>query len=94
MFPFDSIDTQTALLGSLVILAVLAALAVVALIVAAVISILFSAEDLGMKAVWLILVFLAPFLGALAWFLVGYNHSRGHVHRGHTYHASHEASRV
>ena len=45
----------------------------------ALISILFSPEDLGMKAVWFIFVFLAPLIGALAWFLVGYSHSRRHA---------------
>ncbi|GAB3722339.1 PLD nuclease N-terminal domain-containing protein [Nocardiopsis oceani] len=79
MFPIDSIDTESALAIALVGLAVAVALAVVGLIIAAVFSILFSPEELGMKAVWLILVFIAPVIGALAWFLVGRNHSHRHA---------------
>ena len=79
MFPFESIDTERALAFALTGLAVAVALAVVGLVIAAVVSILFSSEELGMKAVWLIFVFFAPFIGALAWFLVGYDHSRRHA---------------
>ena len=78
MFPFDWIDTERALAVALLGLAIAVALAVVGLIIAAVFSILFSPEELGMKAVWLILVFFAPLIGALAWFLVGRNHSLRH----------------
>ena len=78
MFPFESIDTERALAVALLGLTIAVALAVVGLIIAAVFSILFSPEELGMKAVWLILVFFAPLIGALAWFLVGRNHSLRH----------------
>ncbi|AFR08988.1 MULTISPECIES: PLDc N-terminal domain-containing protein [Nocardiopsis] len=60
-------------LGALVVLGFLA---VVGLVVAAVFSILFSQLDGGMKIVWLILVILAPVIGALLWFLIGRSRSR------------------
>lgn len=60
---------------ALLIGAVLVCLAVVALVVAAVLSILFSRTDLGMKVVWLIFVIIAPVIGALLWFLIGRSRS-------------------
>lgn len=60
---------------ALLIGAVLVCLAVVALVVAAVLSILFSRTDLGMKIVWLIFVIIAPVIGALLWFLIGRSRS-------------------
>lgn len=89
MFPFEAFDPHTAIPVVMVTLVAMAALVVVGLIIAAVISILFSPEDLGMKAVWLLFVCIAPFIGALAWFLVGFNHSRSHTRGGNR-----QASRV
>ncbi|MBE3002344.1 PLDc_N domain-containing protein [Nocardiopsis sp. HNM0947] len=54
------------LLGSLLL-----GLAVVVFIIAAFFSVLFARMDLGMKVVWIILIFLAPFIGALLWFVIG-----------------------
>ncbi|MCX2733798.1 PLD nuclease N-terminal domain-containing protein [Saccharopolyspora sp. NFXS83] len=51
------------------VLAVVAAFAV--LFIAALISILGSGLSGGMKLVWIVLAFLAPFLGSLLWFAVG-----------------------
>lgn len=65
-------------LGALVVLGFLA---VVGLVVAAVFSILFSQLDGGMKIVWLILVILAPVIGALLWFLIGRSRSRPAYYR-------------
>ncbi|WP_394296530.1 PLD nuclease N-terminal domain-containing protein [Nocardiopsis salina] len=51
--------------------ALLLGLAVVVFIIAAFFSVLFARMDLGMKVVWIILIFLAPFIGALLWFVIG-----------------------
>lgn len=51
--------------------ALLVGLAVVVFIIAAFFSVLFARMDLGMKVVWIILIFLAPFIGALLWFVIG-----------------------
>ena len=67
----DAFPMEAGFAIALVGLIVLGALLVVVLIIAAVFSILLSPLDLGMKIVWLILVILAPFLGALLWFLIG-----------------------
>jgi hypothetical protein len=48
-------------------------LVVVVLVIAAVFSILFSRLDLLMKFVWIVLVCVAPLIGALLWFLIGRN---------------------
>lgn len=50
-------------------LAVVAAFVV--LFIAALISILGSGLSGGMKLVWIVLAFLAPFIGSLLWFVVG-----------------------
>lgn len=47
------------------------------LFVAALISILASPHTGGMKIVWLVLAFMAPFVGSLLWFVVG----RGDAYR-------------
>ncbi|MCI2418440.1 PLD nuclease N-terminal domain-containing protein [Saccharopolyspora sp. K220] len=49
----------------------LAVLAYVVFFVGALISILGSSQSFGMKVVWIIFAFCAPFLGPLLWFLVG-----------------------
>ncbi|RRO15738.1 hypothetical protein EIL87_17200 [Saccharopolyspora rhizosphaerae] len=41
------------------------------LFVCAVVSVLGSPLSLGMKLVWVVIAFSAPFLGVLAWFLIG-----------------------
>ena len=56
---------------TLVLGALLLGLAVVVFIIAAFFSVLFARMDLGMKVVWIILIFLAPFIGALLWFVIG-----------------------
>jgi Phospholipase_D-nuclease N-terminal len=50
---------------------VLAVLAYLVFFVAALISVLGSHESGGMKLVWIIFAFCAPFLGPLLWFVVG-----------------------
>jgi len=67
----EASPAETGFMALLVILAALVAVAVVVFIIAAVISILTSRADGAMKVVWLVLVFLAPLIGALLWFLVG-----------------------
>jgi hypothetical protein len=50
---------------------VIAALGYVVFFLAALISILGSRQSGGMKLVWIIFAFCAPFLGPVLWFLVG-----------------------
>lgn len=40
-------------------------------VIAAVIGVLRSSLGGGMKLVWIVLVFLAPFLGSLLWYVIG-----------------------
>lgn len=59
-------------LGGMVLFVTLGAIAVYALLfIAALISIVTSTLDGGMKVVWLVFAFIAPFIGSLLWFLVG-----------------------
>ena len=46
------------------------------LVIGALVSIVGSAHDLGMKLVWVVFVFIAPFIGSLLWFFVGRSHAR------------------
>ncbi|WP_223198546.1 PLD nuclease N-terminal domain-containing protein [Solihabitans fulvus] len=55
-------------------------LSYVLLVVAALVSVLRSRLDGGMKAVWVLLVWLAPFVGSIAWFLVGRRSAAPHRH--------------
>ncbi|MEB3365800.1 PLD nuclease N-terminal domain-containing protein [Saccharopolyspora mangrovi] len=48
-----------------------------ALFVCAVVSIIGSPLSFGMTLVWLVIAFAAPFLGVLAWFVIG----RGDAYR-------------
>ena len=56
---------------------VIAMLAYVIFFLAAVVSILGSRQSGGMKLVWIIFAFCAPFLGPLLWFIVGRKQSAG-----------------
>lgn len=58
-----------AIAGLAVIAAVM--IAYVALVIAALVGIVGARLTGGMKLVWCVLVFLAPFLGSLLWFFVG-----------------------
>lgn len=58
-------------------LVVLAAYAL--LFIGALISILGSALSGGMKLVWVIVAFMAPFLGSLLWFVIGRSDARRRV---------------
>ncbi|WP_243792944.1 PLD nuclease N-terminal domain-containing protein [Saccharopolyspora gloriosae] len=51
--------------------ALLVVAAFAALFIAALISILGSGLSGGMKLVWIVLAFMAPFLGSLLWFVFG-----------------------
>lgn len=57
-------------------LVLLPLLAYVMLVIGALVSIVASAQDLGMKLVWVVFVFIAPFIGSLLWFFVGRGHAR------------------
>lgn len=69
----DSMPVETGVAALLVLGALVVALAVLGLIIAAVFSILLSRLDVPMKLVWIVLVCLAPLIGALLWFLIGRN---------------------
>ncbi len=62
-------ETALAAFGLTAVLVVAVAAAV--FVIAAVISIVASRLDLGMKFVWLVFVVIAPFIGSILWFLVG-----------------------
>ena len=49
----------------------LVALALVVLFIGALVSVLRSGMTGGMKVVWVVFAFCAPFLGPVLWFLVG-----------------------
>jgi len=51
-------------------------MAYVLLVLGALISIVGSPQDLGMKLVWVVFVFIAPFIGSLLWFLFGRGSAR------------------
>jgi 4-amino-4-deoxy-L-arabinose transferase-like glycosyltransferase len=60
--------------GPVVVIALgLAVLAYVVFFLTALFSILGSRQSGGMKLVWVVFAFCAPFLGPLLWFLVGRN---------------------
>lgn len=48
----------------------------VGLVISALISIVASPQELGMKVVWAFFVFVAPFIGSLLWFIIGRRHAR------------------
>lgn len=79
----DSIPVETGVAAVVVFGALLVALAVVVLIIAAVFSILLSRLDVPMKLVWIVLVCLAPLIGALLWFLIGRNRVPAHRYDGY-----------
>jgi hypothetical protein len=56
-------------------------LAFVVLFLAALISVLGSRLTAGMKLVWVIFAFCAPFLGSLLWFMFGRRDAREPVRR-------------
>lgn len=58
-----------------VIAIALPVVAYVVLVIGALISIVGSGQELGMKVVWTIFVFIAPFIGSLLWFFVGRSHA-------------------
>lgn len=60
----------------LAVLAVLPLLAYATLVICALISIIASPQEFGMKIVWAVLVFIAPFIGSLLWFFIGRGHAR------------------
>lgn len=55
---------------------VLPVLAYVVLVLSALVSIIASPQEFGMKIVWAVLVFVAPFIGSLLWFFIGRGHAR------------------
>lgn len=63
---YEFLVSATLLIGSLLV-----GLAVIVFIVVAFFSALFARIGLGVKILWIILIFVAPFIGALLWFIVG-----------------------
>ncbi|XKK39839.1 PLDc N-terminal domain-containing protein [Nocardiopsis sp. ARC36] len=72
----DATTMEAGITAFILIMALLVGLAVVVFIIAAVFSIIGSRVDGAMKIVWLIFVCIAPFIGALLWFLIGRNQGR------------------
>ena len=64
-------DTQQVWGPVVAAMLVIAVLGYVVFFLAALISILGSRQSGGMKLVWIIFAFCAPFLGPVLWFLVG-----------------------
>lgn len=56
--------------------AVILSLAYVVLFVSALISVIGSALSGGMKLMWVVFAFIAPFIGSSLWFLIGRRDSR------------------
>lgn len=57
-------------------LALLPLVAFVVLVIVSLVSIIASAQEFGMKLVWVVLVLIAPFIGSVLWFLIGRGHAR------------------
>ncbi|MER7082698.1 Phospholipase_D-nuclease N-terminal [Saccharopolyspora kobensis] len=70
-----ALDDGVFQIGTLLLIA-LPVLLYVGLIIGALISILGSAQTFGMKVVWIIFVFVAPFLGSILWFVIGRGNAR------------------
>jgi hypothetical protein len=62
-------NTVTQIVGAIGVLALVLGYAY--LVIGALVSIVKSRMEGGMKLVWCVFVFVAPFLGSLAWFWVG-----------------------
>jgi hypothetical protein len=62
-------DNGWNLLGAGVVFAIAVGFAL--LFVAALVSVLRSRQSGGMKLVWVVFAFCAPFLGSLLWFVIG-----------------------
>ncbi|MFI5666294.1 PLD nuclease N-terminal domain-containing protein [Streptomyces sp. NPDC051704] len=62
---------RLALAGGAMAIALAAALAALLLTVAALVSVLRSSHCNAAKILWLAIVLVAPFLGSLAWFVLG-----------------------
>ncbi|PRY40554.1 PLD nuclease N-terminal domain-containing protein [Umezawaea tangerina] len=67
--PRTALDTGLSLVAAGLMIAV--ALGFLVLFVAALVSVLRSRLTGGMKLVWVVFAFCAPFLGSLLWFVVG-----------------------
>ncbi|MER7013508.1 PLD nuclease N-terminal domain-containing protein [Saccharopolyspora sp. NPDC000359] len=61
---------------ALILLITVPLLAYVVLVIGALISVLGSPQSFGMKIVWIVLVFVAPFLGSILWFVIGRSNAR------------------
>lgn len=63
---YEFLASATLLIGALLV-----SLAVIVFIVVAFFSALFARIGLGVKILWIVLIFVAPFIGALLWFIIG-----------------------
>ncbi|MDA3629899.1 PLD nuclease N-terminal domain-containing protein [Saccharopolyspora oryzae] len=66
-----ALDNEAFTSGLFLFLIALPVLVYVVLVVGALISVLGSPQSFGMKVVWIVFVFVAPFLGSILWFLIG-----------------------
>ncbi|MDQ7808923.1 PLDc N-terminal domain-containing protein [Amycolatopsis sp. A133] len=76
-----SVDHETTLSWLGIGVAGAAVLAFVVLFLSALVSVLRSPLTGGMKIVWVLFAFCAPFLGSLLWFLVGRRDAAAAVRR-------------
>ncbi|MEU1570075.1 PLD nuclease N-terminal domain-containing protein [Streptomyces collinus] len=55
---------------------ILGALACLVLFISTLVSIIRSSLTVGMKLIWMIFAFIAPFIGSLCWFVIGRKDAR------------------
>ncbi|WP_207203719.1 PLD nuclease N-terminal domain-containing protein [Actinomyces minihominis] len=71
LLPMSTTGQQAASVG-MSILIIVASIAYLALFIGALVSIVRSDKyTTGMKALWILICFIAPFVGSLVWFLFG-----------------------
>ncbi|MGW1680332.1 PLD nuclease N-terminal domain-containing protein [Saccharopolyspora sp. NPDC002376] len=71
-----ALDNEALTGGLVLFLIAIPVLLYVVLVIGALISVLGSPQSFGMKVVWIVFVFLAPFLGSILWFLIGRGNAR------------------
>ncbi|MCX2731467.1 PLD nuclease N-terminal domain-containing protein [Saccharopolyspora sp. NFXS83] len=75
----DLIPADSVLASLLINFPMVLLIAYALLFISALISILGSALSGGMKLVWVVVAFMAPFLGSLLWFVIGRGDARRRV---------------
>jgi hypothetical protein len=62
--------------GAAMVVMLALAVAYLPLVVGALLSVLTSGQNVGMKLLWIVLILSVPLLGSLVWFLAGRDHQR------------------